>query len=128
MKDPGVAADASLDAALRRAATLFDARLYFEVHEELEVVWRDAVGETRRVLQGLVQVAVALHHAEAGRRESMRRLLEAGRAKLAPHVPSWHGIQIEALLEDLRMFEAAASGHEAPRGNETPYAPRLIVA
>jgi hypothetical protein len=115
-------AAASLDAALRRAAALFDARLYFEVHEELEVVWRDAVGETRRALQGLLQVAVALHHAEAGNLASTRRLLESGRVKLAPHAPSWHGVAIGTLLEELRVFEAALSR------NDVPHAPRLVVA
>ena len=111
----------SLDAALRRAAVLFDARLYFEVHEELEAVWREAGGETRRALQGLLQVAVALHHAEAGNLASTRRLLESGRAKLAAYAPSWHGVAIGALLEELRVYETALIENDMPR------APRLTV-
>jgi len=98
--DAGVEA-AELAACLRRAAALFDARLYFEVHEELEALWRRAGGETRTVVQGLLQIAVALHHAEAGNLGGMRRLLAAGRAKIAPHAPTWNGVAIAALLDDV---------------------------
>ncbi|HEY2386892.1 MAG TPA: DUF309 domain-containing protein [Candidatus Binatia bacterium] len=111
-----------LAATLRRAAALFDARLYFEVHEELEIPWRGATGDTRRALQGLVQVAVGLHHDEAGNRESMRRLFASGRAKLEPYAPRWRGVDLAALLRDVDAYEAARE-----RGG-SPVPPRLVVA
>jgi hypothetical protein len=111
-----------LSETLRRAAALFDAQLYFEVHEELEIPWRDAGGDTRRVLQGLVQVAVGLHHGEAGNVESMRRLFASGRAKLTPNLPAWHGVDLAALLRGIDAYEAARERHGAAR------APRMIVA
>src|SRR5205085_9337915 len=73
--------------ALRRAIALFGAGLYFEVHEELEPVWRRAAGPARVALQGLIQIAVALHHAERGNVAGARRLLAAGRAKVEPYAP-----------------------------------------
>ncbi len=111
-----------LAVTLRRAAALFDAGLYFEVHEELEVPWRHATGDTRHALQGLVQVAVALHHAEAGNVPSMHRLLDTARAKLAPYVPVWHGVALASLLQDVAAYEAAVRRRQAPRR------PRLVVA
>ena len=111
-----------LAATLRRAAALFDARLYFEVHEELEIPWRDATGDTRRALQGLVQLAVGLHHDQAGNRESMRRLFASGRAKLEPYLPRWHGVDVAALLREVDAYETARERGRAP------VAPRLVVA
>ena len=111
-----------LSETLRRAAALFDARLYFEVHEELEIPWRDASGDTRRVLQGLVQLAVGLHHEEAGNVESMRRLFASGRAKLTPSLPAWRGVDLAALLRAIDAYEVARERHGAAR------APRMIVA
>src|SRR5262249_39742580 len=54
--------DATLESALDAAAVLFDAGLYFEVHELLESYWLRAEGSDRIALQGLIQVAVGLEH------------------------------------------------------------------
>jgi len=40
------------------AARLYEAALYFEVHEWLEPHWVTACGPTRETLQGLIQTAV----------------------------------------------------------------------
>lgn len=112
-----------LAGCLHRSAALFDAGLYFEVHEELEALWRDVRGETRIVVQGLLQIAVALHHAEHGNVAGARRLLAAGREKIAPHAPVWNGVAVAALLAELERFETTC----LDRGEPTP-APRLIVA
>jgi len=71
-----------LQNALSRAGGLFNAGLYFEVHELLEPHWMRAEGSERRALQGLIQVAVAFHHLDAGNREGATSLLEEGLAKL----------------------------------------------
>jgi uncharacterized protein len=73
---------------LGRAAVLADVGLYFEVHELLEPTWMRAEGAERLALQGLIQVAVALHHAEHGNREGAVSLLTEGLAKLEASGPS----------------------------------------
>src|SRR5262245_57105073 len=77
--DPG---DAPLPVALDQARILFDARLYFEVHERLEPYWIRAEGVERQALQGLIQVAVALHHLGNGNTAGARSLLRDGASKL----------------------------------------------
>jgi predicted metal-dependent hydrolase len=72
----------SLDTALGEAADLFDAGLYFEVHELLEPYWIGAQGQEQEVLQGLIQVAVGFHHLANGNLEGARSLLDEGSAKL----------------------------------------------
>jgi hypothetical protein len=80
--------DATLTGLLGRAALLADAGLYFEVHELLEPRWLRAEGGERVALQGLIQVAVALHHAESGNGRGAISLLEDGLAKLEASAPA----------------------------------------
>jgi predicted metal-dependent hydrolase len=107
--------DAALETALVQAALLFNAGLFFEVHEVLEAVWHRLRGEPRDFVQGLIQIAVALHHFEQGNRAGARTLFAAGRAKLAPHVPSYRGVAVGELLAAITPWEGAAE-------NETPAA------
>ena len=67
---------------LDAAAILFDASLYFEVHELLEAFWRDARGDDREALQGLIQVAVGYQHLANGNLAGARALLEEGSGRL----------------------------------------------
>lgn len=73
----------SLPGLLGRAALLARAGLFFEVHELLEPAWMRADGLRRIALQGLIQVAVAQHHAANRNREGAISLLHEGLAKLA---------------------------------------------
>lgn len=75
-------AEPPLAVALEQAALLFDARLYFEVHERLEPLWLRASGADREALQGAIQVAVGLHHLGNGNLAGARALLRDGAAKL----------------------------------------------
>jgi hypothetical protein len=69
--------------ALDQAADLFDARLYFEVHELLEPYWFKAEGAAREALQGLIQVAVAFHHLANGNVKGARMLLAEGMDRIS---------------------------------------------
>ena len=97
----------SLAAALAEAATLYDAGLYFEVHELLEPWWREARGETRDALQGLVQVAVGYQHLANGNTRGARALLEEGSARL--HGRALAGLALDAFArEALQSIERLA--------------------
>ena len=73
----------SLSEALPSAALLFDAALYFEVHELLEPYWLRAEGTDREALQGLIQIAVGFQHLANGNMAGARALLRDGCAKTA---------------------------------------------
>jgi hypothetical protein len=96
---PLAPASADLAQALPAAAALFDARLYFEVHELLEPHWAVASGQTREGLQGLIQVAVAWQHLANGNTAGARSLLVEGGGRL-------HGARL--LGTDLEPFARAA--------------------
>jgi hypothetical protein len=75
--------DPPLAAALAAAAALWDARLYFEVHEWLERFWSRATEPERTALQGLIQAAVGFQHLENGNIAGALALLREGADKLA---------------------------------------------
>ena len=79
---------------LDAAAALFDAHLYFEVHELLEPAWRDAEGGEREALQGLIQIAVGYQHLANGNFAGARALLDEGRGRLRG--PTLDGLDLEA--------------------------------
>jgi hypothetical protein len=95
---PLAPAEPALGEALDEAADLFDARLFFEVHELLEPYWMRAEGATREALQGLIQIAVGFQHLVNGNLEGARMHLEEGSAKV-------EGKQLEG--RDLSNFARA---------------------
>jgi predicted metal-dependent hydrolase len=63
---------------LNRGIDLFNNFRFFDAHEELEEVWRTTPRDHpwRQHVQGLVQLAVAFHHASTGNRTGARSVLE----------------------------------------------------
>lgn len=76
---------------------------YFEAHEELEDEWREAPASERDFLQGLVHVAVAWLHAGRGNQPGCERQLEKAERRLGPYAPVHRGVDLETVLEDLRV-------------------------
>ena len=71
-----------LDDVLEIAARLYEAGLYFEVHEWLEPHWMTASGEPRDALQGLIQAAVGWQHLANDNVAGARSLLTEAAARL----------------------------------------------
>jgi hypothetical protein len=107
-------------AAFQRGIALFNARHFFESHEVLEDLWREASGEERRFLQGLIQVAVAMHHFTRGNAAGARSLLARGAGKLEALPASYGGVAVATLRGTLEQWRAHLAG-EAPQ----PPFPRL---
>jgi Domain of unknown function (DUF309) len=122
---PLAPADPPLEIALGEAATLFEAGLYFEVHELLEPHWMRADGVRRQSLQGLIQVAVGFQHLANGNVDGARALLHDGAAKLAGGRLA--GRDLDAFAREVgRCFrEIVTLGPEAPRRFSWPTVPRF---
>ena len=74
---------------------------YFEAHEELELVWRDAPAQERDFYQGLVHVAVAWYQAGRGKPVATARQLEKALRRLEPYEPAHRGVDVSALRAQL---------------------------
>jgi len=68
--------------ALLRAVGEFNRGDWFECHETLEELWVGSGGEIRDFYQGLLQVAVGLHHWREGNFKGSVHLLASGADKL----------------------------------------------
>jgi predicted metal-dependent hydrolase len=115
--DAPLAAPTDLRTALAAAARLFDAGLFFEVHEVLEPHWATARDATRDALQGLIQIAVGWQHLANGNLGGARSLLADGAARL--HGRVLLGLELEAFAR-----AAAAAAERVPEA-VPPAFPRL---
>jgi hypothetical protein len=107
-----------------RSALLFNAGLFFEVHEVLEAAWRTATGGERVLLQGLLQIAVALYHYGQANYGGARSLLRAGYGKarsasaFAPAV-----VDIDAFLAAVATWLAFLDAARQDAGPSAPAPP-----
>ena len=105
---------------LEAGLALIRAGRFFEAHEELELAWRAAAAEERDFYQGLVHVAVAWYQAGRGNPVGTRRQLEKAVRRLGPFAPERLGVDVAAVLEQLRVAQQAVA-----RGSLELEPPRL---
>src|SRR5437870_2421253 len=91
--------------ALERGRALFNAGRYFEAHEVWEAAWLQERGRTRRLLQGLIQIAAALLKAARGEKpRGCVLLLEWGVGRLEGIADSSSGLALARFRRGLRVF------------------------
>lgn len=99
----------------RRGLALFNEEEFFDAHEVLEDVWRPAPASERKFLQGLIQVAVALHHHSRGNLVGCRSLLARAQRNLSTYSDEHQGVDLASLRSTLLEWTAALEGnHPVP--------------
>ena len=93
--------------AFHRGAELFNTGHYFDAHEIWEDVWRAAPAEEKKFLQGLIQIAVALHHRSRGNPVGARSLLARAQRNLSNYPDSYAGLDLAAVRQAISNFEIA---------------------
>jgi predicted metal-dependent hydrolase len=95
--------------AFVRGARLFDAGEFFQAHEAWEERWLvETDAASRRMLQGLIQIAAALHKLVVVRNpESAARLLAKGLAKLDGLDDPIAGAWLVRFCRETRAFASA---------------------
>ena len=99
---------------------LFNRGQFFDCHEALEEVWLQSYGDRKKFLQGLIQVAVALHHLRNGNLAGAQRLLAVAVEKLSGPVPDSQTIDGDALLAALAPLRKQLSAGEMPGNWSAP--------
>ena len=107
-------------AAVDRAVVLWNERLFFEVHEVLEAEWKRTSGDVRQALQGVIQIAVALHHNAHGNPRGARTLMHEGRGRLAACATALPSLDTAALLAATGPWEDALIAGTASRDAAPP--------
>lgn len=101
--------------AYARGIELFNLAEFFEAHEVLEDVWRAEAGYGRLFLQGLIQVAVALHHHSTGNILGARSLLRRARGNLSSYPGDYLNLNLMQLRTSLCAWQDALDqGRPAP--------------
>jgi uncharacterized protein len=80
----------------------YDAGEYFAAHEAWETVWLVSSEPEKIFLQGVIQVTAALHHYQRNNLVGTARLLQAALRRLDPCPPSFGGIAVALLRDDIR--------------------------
>lgn len=93
---------------------LFNKRMYFEAHEEMEQAWREEHGEIRNLYKGILQVAVTYLHIM---RENYEGAIKV-HARCSQRLKDWpdvcRGIRVRKMRGDLEtvMQEVHRLGRE----------------
>ena len=98
---------------------------FFEAHEVWEDLWSDVQGPSRRFYQGLIQVAVCLHHFGNGNTRGARKLYFGSRGYLEDYRPHHLGLNVDRLLEELQRCCADLLSEE-PEVPDVEIVPDLI--
>jgi hypothetical protein len=89
---------------LQQAAILWDLGLYFEMHELLEREWKEAEGDRRRALQGLIRAAGMKIHAENNNEKAAVNMGSKALQDLVLHHGELAGfIKLDVILADIRQ-------------------------
>lgn len=81
----------------------FNACDFYEAHEVWEDLWQDYSGPDRRFYQGLIQVAVCLHHFGNGNTRGAKKLYYGCQSYLNDYRPFHLGVDLEKLLRELTV-------------------------
>lgn len=101
--------DESPSGELLKALGEFNRGDWFECHETLEDLWVGEEGEIRDFFQGVLQVAVALHHWRGGNFAGAIRLLESGVGYLSRVRPVCQRVDVAGLIAASNRLREALS-------------------
>ena len=95
---------------------------FYEAHEVWEDLWKDYQGPSRKFYQGLIQVAVCLHHFGNGNIRGAKKLYFSSRGYLEAYLPRHEGLDLVKLLSQLEICcsEILASKEEFPKIDIVP--------
>src|SRR5688572_26901255 len=94
----------------------FNACDFFEAHEVWEELWTETEGADRRFYQGLIQVAVCLHHFGNENTRGAIKLYHSCQKYLDDYRPKHLGVDVDKLIAELGRCcaEILASQEEFP--------------
>ena len=85
----------------------FNQRDWYECHETVEDLWIGAEGETRDFYQGIIQIAIALHHWRNGNYGGAVSLLKGGAGYLNHVADRCQWVDVAGLIADSDKTRAA---------------------
>ena len=118
------------DSGMRRGLALFNSGHFFDAHEALEDVWREAPRHShrRRHLQGMVQLAVAFHHQSTGNLVGARSVLERALRNVEGAEESFPDVDWKRLRANLKPWrEYLEEARRKPGGPSPAELPKVLL-
>jgi len=108
----------------------FNAAQWYECHETLELLWIPATGEVRNLYQGIIQLAIALHHWRSGNFSGAVSLLDGGVGYLRklPQTCLW--IDVAGLIRQAESVkeQLASLGRSGMAELDHNFIPKIVTA
>lgn len=89
---------------------------FFEAHETWEELWTEYRGDARKFYQGMIQVAVALHHFGNGNTRGAKKVYSTSCTYLQEYPSFYQGLDLEKFLNEYQacFAEVLESTEEIP--------------
>lgn len=107
----------------RDALAAFAARDFYEVHEQLEELWRRVPRAEKDPVQGLLQAAVCLYHYARSNFAGARLLAPQAVEKLSRSPSVYRGLEVAEYLERFRQAVAPLASKQVAKPLELRDAP-----
>jgi uncharacterized protein len=98
----------------------FNAREFFEAHEVWEEVWLTEDEPEKTFLQGIIQIAAALHHYLRGNTDGAETLLAAGIVKISRFPAQHRGLAIHDLRDEAKWWARTLGELQRPGDDRLP--------
>ena len=108
------------DPRFGEAVRLFNAGEWYACHDGFEELWHETQGPCRKVLQGILQIAVAHLHLERGNRRGATVLLGEGLGRLQNAGLAQLGLDLDQLRQQARARLQALQQEQDPTGLPLP--------
>jgi predicted metal-dependent hydrolase len=102
------------NSSYREGLRLFNRGAFFEAHEVLVDLWRTTNGPGRQFLQGIIQLAVALHLHGTGNREGASSVLARAMRNLEPYPAHYGNIDLQSLRASVHQWQLAIGRGQHP--------------
>ena len=108
------------DPRFQHAVDLFNRRAWYEAHDAFEEIWHETAGTDRRLLQGILQIAVAHVHLERDNLRGATILLGEGVGRLSSAKPGDLGLDLPSVRDQARLRLEALQRQTDPGAHPVP--------
>jgi len=88
--------------AFKFAKDLFNEERFWEVHEVLENIWRNAKGDDKKILHGIILLAAAFVHYQKGRKEISLSILKRAYDELNNYNQNYNGFDLKYINKKIK--------------------------
>jgi uncharacterized protein len=112
---------------LKEGVELFNAGDYMTAHDKWEILWREASGDVRQLLQALIQLAAGYIHMSRGTLRGAPKVFDGALERLEPIQERELGIDIRALVRNAMQARAKLEGIPTNQTVDPGHTPEIIL-